>query len=122
MVGEYRKSENDDICDNEDPAETQTGENAEHAYRQKQADADADRRKENKAVDMRDGFCKHLQIRLGDCYREAEKKADDKYQRQVFRLCQSRADLVAYRSHGNIRAEREEAHAENQHDRAQHKA
>ena len=53
---------------------------------------------------------------------QAEKKADDKYQRQVFRLCQSRADLVAYRSHGNIRAEREEAHAENQHDRAQHKA
>ena len=56
---------------------------------------------------------KHLKIRLGHGDDSAHKKAYDYHDGEASRPCDRAADVLSYRSHGKLGAQRKNAHPEN---------
>ena len=106
-VGKRRKRKNQCIKTDQQPAQARTGDDAQHTDRHEKADADTDGHKQNDVFDVRHGLRKYLQVRFRNGDGKAEQKADAENQRQILRLGQRRADFVADRRHGLLRAERE---------------
>ena len=121
-VGERGQHEDEGIAGYEQPSETCTGEDAQHAHRHEKSDAHADGYEQHAAFYVRNGLRKHLKIRLGYGYRKAKQKAHPEDQRQIFCFGQRRADLRANGHHRLLRTQRKQAHTGNYQQSADEKA
>lgn len=55
---------------------------------------------------------------LGDGDGKTQRKTEYEDHRELFALCKSSTDLIAYRYHGSLCSQREKPHAEDYHDRS----
>ena len=87
-----------------------------HRHQQEQPNAEADRNNQHRTADD-SGYlrCQHLQIRLRHRDEDAHEEADGQQCRDFARAGQSRADMLAHRSHCHIRAKIEQRHPDDQH-------
>ena len=104
------------------PAQPQARENAQHAHREEEAHAHAHGDQKHGGVDVRHGLGENLQIRFRHGYGKPQKKARGQNQRQIPRPRQAGAGFAADGRHGDLRAEGEKAHAYNDQQAADQKA
>ena len=119
LVGQKRREKHQRVEHDQQQPQRDAEQNAHHAEHQEDPDAHRDRQDQDGLIDLRHVGRQHLQIRLRHRDGDAQQKADHQNQPQLARFGQLGADVIADLAHGHLRAQRKQAHAEDQQRRRQ---
>lgn len=117
---ERREHEQQQIKPCQQITESDTEQRAQRGQHQKRAHADGDRDDERR-IDSLARFelsGQHLQIRLGDGNQHTHDETDEHDEPDFFGLGQRGTHRAAHRHHGDVRAQREQSHSQNEQHRA----
>ena len=120
-VGQGGQNKHDGIEDQQQRPQGDTQQDTQHADGQEDAHAHGHREDQHGLVDARHVLGQDLQVRLGNGNDHAQNEGQHQNEPQAAGFGHLRAHQIAHLGHGQLRAQREQAHAQNQHDRAHQK-